>query len=102
MMSQPLIHHHHLHAPYFIFVRSAGVYSDIELLHHLGVTNVSQDLTPSQATKSVFVTEDQQWAHVADDWSYTLWHAPNIRTAIAHLATRHDVFTCSIGDIEAV
>jgi hypothetical protein len=97
-MSQPFIRNRYLHAPYFIFVRTTGVYTDVELLHQLGVTQVARDWTPSRTTRSLFVTEDQEWMHVADDWSYTLWHSPSVRIALTNLAMRHDVFTCSVGD----
>src|SRR3954470_17234866 len=99
-MSQPFIHRDHLHAPYFIFVQAVGIYSDLDLLRHLGVSHVAQDFTPSRATKSVFVTQDREWMHVADDWSYTLWHADRTRTAIAGFAMRHDIFTCCVGDVD--
>jgi hypothetical protein len=99
-MSQPFLRHHSLYSPYFIFVQAVGVYSDIVLLHQLGISSVVRDFTPAQLTRSVFVTEDQKWLHVADDWSYTLWYTTSVRAAIANLAMRHDIFACSIGDID--
>ena len=99
-MSQPFIHRNRLHSPFFIFIQAVGMYSDLELLHHLDISRVARDFAPSDTAKSVFVTQDPAWIHVADDWSYTLWHAPNTQAAIADLSIRHAIFTCCVGDID--
>jgi len=61
-----------LHAPYFIFIKCARRYSDAERLQKLGVDSY-QKLEPQQRAKScLYLTEDSEWAHLMDDWLYTL------------------------------
>lgn len=91
-----------LRSPYFIFIRCAGQYDDIELLHQLGIHGFVRDSEPT-GKLCVFVTEDKQWTHVADDWFYTLWHGrhtPARFEGIQTLARKHDIFTCSVGDVD--
>src|SRR4051812_29631299 len=103
-MSESLIIRGRLHAPYFIFVRGEGRYSDADLLRLFGLT--AYRLTnrptklPRRLERHVILADDGPWVMVADDWYYTLWHMPSTRPAIQALGQSCDVFACSVGDCD--
>ena len=92
---------HRLHAPYFIFLRCAGKYSDAELLAKfvLGAYRPATAETPPRGRYAVFA-DDGQWTLLADDWYYTLWQQPDARSTIEALANECDIFACSVGDCD--
>lgn len=47
----------------------------------------------------LFITEDDAWLHVVDDWTYTLWHTHVIEVLHKQLPGA-EVFACSIGDCD--
>jgi hypothetical protein len=85
-------------SPFLIFVRCARQLSDEELLQRLGIVGFVRDPKPADNVSCVYLTEDNLWTHIADDWCYTLWHMRTIREAIAGLAKQFEIFTCSVGD----
>jgi len=89
-----------LHAPFFIFIKCAGAYSDADLLRRFGLSGYQRVSAPPDSGPYVCLTEDGQWMHIADDWSYTLWHRPSTWETLAETAKNHDVFACSTGDCD--
>ena len=89
-----------LYASYFIFIKCAGAYSDADMLLRFGLTDYQRVPAPLDFGPYVCLMEDSEWTHIADDWSYTLWHRPSTWETIAEIAKDHDVFACSIGDCD--
>ena len=89
-----------LYAPYFIFVRCAGIYSDADLLRTFGLGHYEQRAQAPPGGPYVLIANDGTWTLVADDWLYTLWHMPSTRAIIGELAERHDLYACSVGDCD--
>src|SRR5687768_2423805 len=87
-----------LHAPFFIFIEGGQRYSDKQLLELLDLRGYQPCEAPSIHSRSLAITEDARWTHIADDWFYTLWHSRTIRARIAELGQTHEIFTCSVGD----
>jgi hypothetical protein len=90
----------HIHAPYFIFIDGGTVYSDEEAMELLGIEGFAASARLECSNHVLHITDDGRWLHVVDDWFYTQWHSRTIRDRIAKLATRHDIFTCSVGDTD--
>lgn len=89
-----------MHAPYFIFVRCAGRYSDADLLHLFGLDAYRPTNAPRRLGNHAIFADDGRWTMIADDWLYTLWHMPSARQAVHQLGHSHDVFSCSVGDAD--
>jgi hypothetical protein len=100
MAGSPLIVHGRLHAPYFIFLRCAGRYSDSDLLQRFGLADYRRRKGLPGFGRYVILAADSQWSLIADDWHYTLWHKPSTRPALAALAETCDVFAGSVGDCD--
>jgi hypothetical protein len=100
MITSPLFVHGELHAPYFIFLRCAGLYSDADLLHRFGLATYRPASTASRLTRYAILADDGEWTLLADDWYYTLWHMPSTRPTLALLGEHCDVFACSVGDCD--
>lgn len=90
----------HIHAPYFIFIDGGTVYSDEEAMKLLGIEGFAASSRLEFPNHFLHITDDGRWLHVVDDWLYTQWHSKTIRGRIAKLATKHDIFTCSVGDTD--
>lgn len=89
----------HIHAPYFIFIRCGEAYSDDELLGYLGIEGYAPDAnTCRSGMQWLYITSDDEWVHIADDWRYSFWSSDSIRDYIAAIGKRHDVFACSVAD----
>jgi hypothetical protein len=99
-MTSPLIIHGSLHAPYFIFLRCAGRYSDSDLLQRFGLADYRPRKGLPDFGRYAILAADGQWSLIADDWHYTLWHKPATRPALAKLGETCDVFACSVGDCD--
>jgi hypothetical protein len=89
-----------LHAPYFIFVRGEGQYSDADLLRLLGLSAYRPTRTPPRRRRYAILADDGPWTMIADDWHYTLWHMPSTRPALQELGRSCDVFAASVGDCD--
>jgi hypothetical protein len=89
-----------LRAPYFIFVRAAGRYSDADLLNLFGLATYRPTQAPRRLGRYAVLAGDGEWTMLADDWFYTLWHMPATRQAVRQLAQGCDVFACSVGDCD--
>jgi hypothetical protein len=99
-MTSSLFIHGELHAPHFIFLRSAGKYSDTDLLHWFGLSTYRRTKTAAPPGRYALLANDGQWTLIADDWYYTLWHMRSTRSTLAALAQNCDVFACSVGDCD--
>jgi hypothetical protein len=91
----------HLHSPYFIFVRASGRLSDEDLLKLLGLGDcVSCPLRVDWSTPHLYLTEDDTWIHIADDWRYSLWHKGRNQLVDELHKSIPDtpIFACSVGD----
>jgi hypothetical protein len=99
-MSESLIIRGRLHAPYFIFVRGEGRYSDADLLRLFGLSTYRPTKLPRRLERHAILADDGSWVMVADDWYYTLWHMPSTRPALQALGQTCDVFACSVGDCD--
>ena len=89
-----------LHAPYFIFVRGAGRYSDAELLRLFGLSAYRPMKSSHHSGHHAILGDDGPWTMIADDWHYTLWYMPTTRPALQELGQSCDVFACSVGDCD--
>jgi hypothetical protein len=90
----------HIHAPYFIFIDGGTAYSDEQVMTLLGIEGFSPSSCLEFPNHFLHITDDGRWLHVVDDWLYTQWHSKTIRDRIAKLASKHDIFTCSVGDAD--
>ncbi len=90
-----------IHSPFFIFIRCARTYSDNKLLRMLGLKGYTPEEFRSLGQTIVLITEDENWVHIADDWSYTLYYMSKLRDAIDRIAEKHEVYTCSVGDTDS-
>ena len=100
MTRSPLIVGGRLHAPYFIFLRCAGRYSDLELLQWFGLADYQQTKGMPEFGRYAILGAVGEWSLVADDWHYTLWHRPLTGLVLAALGETCDVFACSVGDCD--
>lgn len=90
-----------LHAPYFIFLRCAGRYSDADLLTKFGLGKyLPATAAVADRGRYAILADDGQWTLLADDWFYTLWHLPETRPTIEALAQECDIFACSVGECD--
>lgn len=101
-MSQ--IHKHYWESPFYIFIKNGFKMSDQELFTQLGLNNCKLDkyIDREFPTKDryCYLTEQDSWTHLMDDWSYSLWHHKTIRNNIEKLSQKFDIFYCSVGDID--
>lgn len=80
--------------------------SDKEILEHLGLVDFDLIIDKKEREKKIlhkrylFLTEDNEWTHLMDDWFYTLWHDKEIRKQIKLLSENFEIFTCSVGDCD--
>ena len=89
-----------LHAPYFIFMRCAGEYSDADLLAKFGIRKYKRVAEPPQHGPHATFFDSGDWTMLADDWYYTLWHMATTRPAIRRLSQFSDIYACSVGDCD--
>lgn len=102
-MSAPQIIRGYVHAPFLVFVRQRGVLSDGELLARLDLSDHRSRDTIDERDGWViglWMTNDAEWTHVIDNWSYDLYNAPGMRERLARLGAEYDVFTCFVGDAD--
>jgi hypothetical protein len=90
----------HIHSPYFIFIKGGVRHSDREVMAMLGIEGFKEARSPKFSNRFMHITDDGEWLHIADDWFYSLWHSTTVRNRIAEIAKEHDIFTCSVGDID--
>jgi hypothetical protein len=99
-MADSLFIHGQLHAPYFIFLRCAGRYSDMALLRQFGLSTYLPTKTTHRVDRYAILADDGQWILIADDWYYTLWHMPSTHSTLGMLAKTCDVFACCVADCD--
>lgn len=91
-------------SPYFIFIQGGYKYSDEEILQQLGlqaytlVEDENEKNNPVSAKCYLFLTEDDNWTYLMDDWSYSLWHESGLVEQLIRLSSEFDVFTFYVGD----
>ena len=100
MRMPPRIINGRFHSPFFIFIKEGSNYSDCDLLEKLGINNYLPLEGDQQASACLYITEDKEWAHVMDDWYYTLWHMKHLHDKLIDLSLLHDIFTCSVGEMD--
>jgi hypothetical protein len=89
-----------LHAPYFIFVRGQGRFSDTDILRLFGLSAYHPTKALRRLGRYAILADDGPWTMIADDWYYTLWHMPSTRPALEELGRNCDVFAGSVGDCD--
>ena len=100
VMTTSLIIHGQLHSPAFIFVRRPHEFADADLLTRFGLHNYERTESVPQFERYAILADAGTWTLLADDWHYTIWHMPTTGPTIEDLASTHDVFACSVGDID--
>lgn len=92
----------HLYAPFFIFIKCGKEVDEVELLEELGINTETLELTTAENhfDSGVYLTQQEEWLHLMDNWLYTLWYSKTIRSKIELLARKYDIFYCSVGDID--
>jgi hypothetical protein len=90
----------HLHSPYFIFIRATGWLSDRDILTFLGLSDfVASPPGRALRTRYMYFTENDEWIHIADDWSYHLWYRGQEAVAALHeRAAGSPTFACAVGE----
>lgn len=88
--------------PYFIFIKGVAEKSDqeISLLLNLGKINEVSDLEFFDDRNCIYLSRDDNWVHVMDNWFYTHWHSKELSERIEMLGRKLEIFTCSIGDCD--
>ena len=85
-----------LHAPFIIFFRSAELTTDDEVLDRLQLRGYRGTELHEQVTGEpwVIIGELNDYTIVADDWSYTLWHAERIGGVVTEFALNTSELFC--------
>jgi len=94
---------HYFHAPFFIFIKGITHLSNEEILKLLGFEEfqlVHPDPEEMPEAQYVYLTRDQNWVHIMDNWYYSLWHSKSFQNTITQLALDYEIFDCSVGDID--
>jgi len=93
-------------SPYFIFIKRPNKLTDDQLLQKLDLQRYT--LVKSEAEREtedfkksyLYITEDENWTQLFDDWSYSLWHDQGLKNRIISLSEKFEILTCWIGDID--
>ena len=99
-MTTSLIINGQLHSPAFIFVHCPHKFTDVDLLSRFGLHNYERTESVPQFERYAILADAGTWTLLADDWHYTIWQMPTTGPIINDLASTHDVFACSVGDID--
>ena len=65
-MTESLFIRGQLHAPYFIFVRGEGRYSDADLLRLFGLSHYRPTEAPLRIGRYAILADDGPWTMIAD------------------------------------
>ncbi len=93
-------------SPYQIFIKGGFKMTDKEIFELLGlrdyklIIDEQEKKTGDLHKRYLFLTEDESWTHIMDDWFYTLWHDKEIRERIKLFSEKFEIFTSSVGDID--
>lgn len=94
-------------SPYLIFINGGFWMSDAEIMEKLGLAGYELVTNKKEREKKeipfkryIFITEDDEWTHIMDDWSYHLWHNKTIRKRLQVLSRDFEIFCCSVGDVD--
>ena len=79
--------------------------TDKDVLRTLGLANyVTIESTKRQGRQRydyIAIGRDLRWTHIADNFGYTHWRSKVFKDAVSKLGGRLEVFTFSLGDIDA-
>ncbi|MCC9603357.1 hypothetical protein LOC67_22640 [Stieleria sp. JC731] len=90
-----------LHAPHFIFIRNpSDELTDRSLLERFTIGDYELVSSLPKFRNHVVVRREPNWLHLADDWSYSLWHAPSTRDSLLELSCDHDIYQYSVGECD--
>jgi len=95
-----------LYSPFYIFIKGIHDQSDEEIIWLLGLVEHTKMGPPDKLPPGVryrnpvYIIRGQEWVHIMDNGSYYLWHLTEIRTRLAELGNRYELFYCSVGDID--
>lgn len=96
-------HKNRIYAGFILFIRTGGQLSDQEILNALGLS----DYLPvpcGSATNDphVYMAEDSEWLHVADDPCYSLWNTGHggLYDIVVSRLPDFEIFFAWIGDID--
>jgi len=84
-------------------MRAAGQFSDNDMLKLLGLGDfVPCPLLVDWSKPQIFVTEDDLWIHIADDWGYNLWHKGRYQVVedLHKSIPGTPIFACSVGEAD--
>lgn len=103
MRESVFLYEKHIHSMFFLFIRTGGQLSDREVLKALDLEDYLP-VAPSGIISEphVFLTNDREWLHVADDLCYSLWHKGH-EEVCERLASRladFEIFSFWTGDVD--
>ena len=93
-------------SPFYIFIKCAGLYSDEQLLGMFNLRPVNStykelaSLRDHDTDNNIYLTQDECWVHLMDNFGYTMWNHNGIFDWIGIAALKHDIFWCDVGDTD--
>jgi hypothetical protein len=89
-------------APYFIFIKGISELSDEEVLELLNLRgpNLVESPKYNDWEFCIYISRDQHWTHLMDNWLYSNWYSTELTDRIEELSKRFEIFSCSIGDCD--
>ncbi|WP_422107015.1 hypothetical protein [Winogradskyella sp.] len=89
--------------PYFIFLKGISRKTDIEILSLFNFeirseVNLNNEFHGTE--NHIYMSRDDNWIHIMDNFFYSLWYSEAVSQRIEHLAETYEIFTCSVGDVD--
>jgi len=88
--------------PCYICIKGIAEKKDLEVLKLLQITSDIAQAYDELTTEDfeIFVSRDDQWIHVIDNFFWMLNQSENVTKSIEALGVHYDIFTCSVGDAD--
>jgi hypothetical protein len=96
----------HFSSGFFFFLRTQGKWSDeqvmdlLELKGYSRIPNALGDKPYEDGKRYLFLTDDEEWTHLMDDWYYTHRNEGGFFDRLRLLSQQVDILTFSVGDVD--